>query len=100
MKHRQHSGSQRMSALHDQGTLRVFATVLGRGLDTPYVLVEDAKADQFVVTPAVFECDWDALERGDVVELITTDEPVCRVLRARLLCRRGPREVHQAFAGR
>jgi hypothetical protein len=78
-----------MTAMHDQGTLRVFATVLGRGLDTPYVLVEDAKADQFVVTPAVFEGDWDALARGDVVELITTNEPVCRVLRARLAKRFG-----------
>lgn len=73
-----------MTAMHDQGTLRVFATVLGRGLDTPYVLVEDEGADQFVVTPAVFEGNWDALESGDVVELITTNEPVCRVLRARL----------------
>lgn len=71
--------------MHDQGTVRVFATVLGRGLDPPYALVEDAKADQFVVTPAVFEGDWDALARGDVVELMTTDEPVCRVLRARYL---------------
>lgn len=73
--------------MHDQGTLRVFATVLGLGLDTPYVLVEDAKADQFVVTPAVFEGNWGALKRGDVVELITTDEPVCRVLRARIFSR-------------
>jgi hypothetical protein len=71
--------------MHYQGTLRVFATVLGRGLDTPYVLVEDAKADQFVVTPAVFEGNWEALAKGDVVELVTTDEPVCRVLRARLV---------------
>lgn len=84
MKYRQHSGTQQTAAMHDQGRLRVFATVLGRGLDTPYVLVEDAKADQFVVTPAVFEGNWDALESGDVVELITTDEPMCRVLRARL----------------
>lgn len=85
MKYRQHSGSQQTAAMRDQGTLRVLATVLGRGLDTPYVLVEDAKADQFVVTPAVFEGDWDALAKGDVVELITTNEPVCRVLRARLV---------------
>ncbi|MDO9506603.1 hypothetical protein [Hydrogenophaga sp.] len=75
--------------MHDQGTLRVFATVLGRGLVTPYVLVEDAKADQFVVTPAVFEGDWDALARSDVVELITTDEPLCRVLRARFVVSAG-----------
>lgn len=83
MRYRQHSGSQQTAAMHDQGTLRVLATVLGRGLDTPYVLVEDAKADQFVVTPAVFEGNWNTLERGDVVELITSGEPVCRVLRAR-----------------
>lgn len=73
-----------MMSMHDQGTLRVFATVLGRGLDPPYALVEDAKADQFVVKQTVFEGDWQALQRGDVVELITTDEPLCRVLRARL----------------
>lgn len=83
MKYRQSPGSQQMTALHDQGTLRVFATVLGRGLDPPYALVEDAKADQFVVKQAVFEGNWDALKKGDVVELITTNEPVCRVLRAR-----------------
>lgn len=85
VKYRQNSGPQQITVLHGQGTLRVFATVLGRGLDTPYVLVEDAKADQFVVTPAVFEGDWDVLAKGDVVELITTNEPVCRVLRARLV---------------
>ncbi|MDO9557612.1 MAG: hypothetical protein Q7J82_08560 [Coriobacteriia bacterium] len=49
------TGSLQMMDMHDQGTLRVFATILGRGLDTPYALVEDAKADQFVVTPAMFE---------------------------------------------
>jgi hypothetical protein len=64
---------------------RVFATVLGRGLDPPYALVEDAKADQFEVKRAVLEGEWQALQRGDAVELITTDEPVCRVLRARLV---------------
>lgn len=78
-----------MTAMHDQGTLRVFANVLGKGLDPPYALVEDAKADQFVVKQAVFEGDWHALERGDVVELITTNEPVCRVVRARLAKRSG-----------
>ncbi len=83
MKYRQHSGSQQMKAIHDQGTLRVFATVLGRVLDAPYALVEDARADQFVVKQALFEGDWNALVRGDVVELITTNEPLCRVLRAR-----------------
>lgn len=75
--------------MHDQNTLHVFATVLGRGPDTPYVLVEDAKADQFVVTQRMFEGDWLALERGDAVELITTSEPVCRVLHARLFKRVG-----------
>lgn len=85
MKYRQHPGSQQMTAIHDQGTLRVFATVLGRGPETPYVLVEDAKADQFMVIPEVFEGTWDALEMGDVVELITTHGPMCRVLRARLV---------------
>lgn len=89
MKYRQHSGLQRMTAMHDQGTLRVFATVLGRGLDPPYALVEDAKADQFVVTPAVFIGEWEALERGDLVELLTTNEPVCRVLRACLVTSNG-----------
>lgn len=85
MKYRQHSGTQQTAGMHDQGTLLVFATVLGRGLDPPYALVEDAKADQFVVTPAVFEGNWDALARGDVVELITTCEPLCKVLRCRVL---------------
>lgn len=75
--------------MHDQNTLRVFATVPGQGLDPPYALVEDAKADQFVVKQALFEGDWCALERGDVVELITTNEPLCRVLRARLVKRVG-----------
>lgn len=74
-----------MTDMHDQDTLRVFATVLGRGLDPPYALVEDAKADQFVVKQAVFEGDWGTLKTGDVVELTTTDEPLCRVLRARLV---------------
>lgn len=83
MKYRQHSGSSAVTAMHGQGTLRVFATVLGRGLDPPYVLVEDAKANQFVVKQTVFEGNWDALARGAVVELITTNEPVCRVVRAR-----------------
>jgi len=44
-----------MTAMHDQGTLRVFAHVLGKGLDRTYALVEDAKADQFVVKQAVLE---------------------------------------------
>lgn len=72
-----------ITAAGDRRTRVVTATVLGRGFDTPYVLVEDAQADQFVVKQAVFEGDWQALERGDVVELITTNEPLCRVLRAR-----------------
>lgn len=78
-----------MASMHDQGTLRVFATVLGKGLDPPYALVEDVKADQFVVKQAVFEGDWHALQRGDVVELITTREPMCRVLRAHLVANLG-----------
>ncbi|MDO9557611.1 MAG: HAD domain-containing protein [Coriobacteriia bacterium] len=73
-------------AIAHEGTTRVVtATVLGRGFDTPYVLVEDAQADQFIVRQDVFEGDWHALKRGDVVELITTLEPVCRVLRCRTL---------------
>ncbi len=75
--------------MHGLGTLRVFATVLGRGLDPPYVLVEDAKANQFVVKQTVFEGNWDSLESGDVVELTTTNEPLCRVLRARLVTNAG-----------
>lgn len=89
MKYRKNSDSQQMTTMHDQGTLRVFATVLGRGSEPPYVLVEDAKADQFVFTQGRFEGNWDALKKGDVVELLTTSEPVCRVLRARLA--EGPR---------
>jgi hypothetical protein len=72
-------------AAADEGTRVVTATVLGQGFDTPYLLVEDAQADQFVVGQAVFEGDWHALKHGDVVELITTNEPVRRVLRCMTL---------------
>lgn len=89
MKYRQSPDVQQMTSMHDQGTLRMFATVLGKGLDPPYALVEDAKADQFVVKQAAFEGDWDTLRTGDVVELITTDEPLCRVLRACLVASNG-----------
>jgi hypothetical protein len=59
-------------------------TVLGRGTDTPYVLVECHDANQYVVNQRVFAGDWDALQHGDVVALTVTRGAAGRVLNARL----------------
>lgn len=64
-----------MTAIHNQGTFRVFATVLGRVLDPSYPLFEDAKADQFVVMQAVFEGDWLALEKWLPLENLAQPAP-------------------------
>lgn len=78
-----------LNAADDGSTLVVTATVVGRGPDTPYVLVEDAQELQFFVIKRVFEGDWEALDSGDVVELITTRGELRRVLRARLVSSSG-----------
>ncbi|WP_332747637.1 HAD domain-containing protein [Hydrogenophaga sp.] len=78
-----------LNAADDGSTLVVTATVVGRGPDTPYVLVEDAQELQFFVIKRVFEGDWEALDSGDVVELITTRGELSRVLRARLISSSG-----------
>lgn len=57
-------------------------TVLGRGTDTPYVLVECHDANQYVVTPRVFAGDWDALAKGDSVALTVSGGACARVLSA------------------
>lgn len=69
-----------------QGTRNEVATVVGRGPATPYVLVESARERQYMMTRKVYAGDWDALKRGDVVELITDGgTEVARILSARLL---------------
>jgi hypothetical protein len=57
---------------------------MGRGEETPYVLVEGAGRNQFVVLKKYFVGNWDALKSGDDVELVVTREPAVRVLSAKL----------------
>lgn len=57
-------------------------TVLGRGIDTPYVLVECHGGNQYVVIPRVFAGDWDALAKGDSVALAVSGGDCARVLSA------------------
>ena len=51
--------------------------------------MEDAQELQFFVIKRVFEGDWEALDSGDVVEIITTRGELRRVLRARLVSSSG-----------
>lgn len=69
---------------HD--TELAIATVVGRGPNTPYVLVEVASGRQFMVSRKVFSGDWHALKQGDVVELvILRSNELSKVLSGRLL---------------
>lgn len=57
--------------------------VLGRGEETPYVLVEGPGQNQYVVLKKSFVGDWDALTAGNEIELVITGEQVGRVLSAK-----------------
>jgi hypothetical protein len=64
---------------------RLLAKVVGRGGDTPYVLVEGPGQRQYMVLPRCFAGNWDALKAGDEVELVVTLGELARVLSARLV---------------
>jgi hypothetical protein len=71
--------------MSNQGTRTEIGTVVGRGPDTPYVLIGVADERQLMVNKKAFCGDWHALKRGDVLALITDGGPaVAKVLSARL----------------
>lgn len=72
-------GSKAMGA-HEFDTL--VGTVLGRGTEPPYVLVECDDANQYIVNRRVFAGDWDALANGDSVALAVSGGACARVLSA------------------
>lgn len=69
-------------AMQASGFESLVGTVLGRGIDTPYVLVECHGGNQYVVIPRVFSGDWDALAKGDSVALAVSGGDCARVLSA------------------
>ena len=60
----------------------LIGTVLGRGTDTPYVLVECHDVNQYLVNRRVFAGDWDALAKGDCVALALSGGACAKVLSA------------------
>lgn len=69
-------------AMQASGFESLVGTVLGRGIDTPYVLVECHGGNQYVVIPRVFSGDWDALVKGDSVALAVSGGDCGRVVSA------------------
>lgn len=62
----------------------VVGTVVAQSTKVRHVLVQDARKVRYAVTRKTFLGDWNALRRGDVVELVVTQEPLPEVLNARL----------------